>query len=591
MRKVIFPLLLSEVFPSTRIYNPADMLKFRLGQLNRIESLRFCAHLNLFIADAYHPRQFLVDQMPLLRMFLNDRVFTRTEKYVRNPNFTFFHREQLLELMRHASLHCPDSAMYSSPAQNNRSKKAFLEAALLVSEILLDQIYGNVRPDEPADVVRRSTLEPLRHSARYGSKAMDPIRAFGRGAMMFLEYLPEECSDFLSEFEEATGLSLKEYYACLFLLTAHYLGIPVEQGSHQRHLVPMNMFRKYPRVDSIFRKYIALESQTADDMRKSLWEEGRPSENRFRSLRQKPILRLSDASAIVLDPAFHTEKATVGPLFAVPQKVGCLLMHFGSAFEKYAQGILRNMYPKAGDAQRRLILNQELGSRRTRLGELDACLIDGDHLFLFEMKGRWIKEAKIVEPNYEDYLNELRRKYGEAAQQLAEAVTHLITGQAEIEGHDIRSTRRLYPILLAYDSSLSVPGNTWFFESEFREALQPSDLLPGSYRIMTKEPWEVAPLTLITIDVLEDLEASVKNFSLADLLRDYFAFRDAEMQAEEDTLALPEFIGLSDYAEMIDTLGSVVKRSLETFKEATKMILPEELHPQLLSELDRQDEE
>jgi hypothetical protein len=216
--------------------------------------------------------------------------------------------------MRQVSVHCPNQAKYSSPTQNNKSKRAFLEAALLVSKILLDLIYGNVKPKESANVVRKSILEPLRHSARYSSKAMDPIRAFGRGAMMFFEYLPRECPDFPGMFEDGVGLSLEEYYACLFLLTAHYLEIPVEQDSHQRHLIHTNMFQQYPHADNIFRKYMMLESQAADDIRAS-FQKASTSENQFKSIRQRPILRLSDAYAIVLDPAFHTEKAIEGPLF------------------------------------------------------------------------------------------------------------------------------------------------------------------------------------------------------------------------------------------------------------------------------------
>ena len=115
------------------------MLKFRLRQLNRIETLRFCAHINIFIADPYSPRQSLSRQFPFLKMFLTDRVFNKIEPYARPVTIkgsykaerAFFHREQMLELMRYASVYCPDSAKYNSVTQNNRSKKTFLETTLI----------------------------------------------------------------------------------------------------------------------------------------------------------------------------------------------------------------------------------------------------------------------------------------------------------------------------------------------------------------------------------------------------------------------------------------------------------------------------
>lgn len=579
MREAILPITLSEFNISKD--DLVKMLEFRLKRLNRIETLRFCAHINLFIANPDHPRQSLSQQLPFLKMFLTDRdlkiIKPHTQPMTNKDGYraerAFFHREQMLELMRYVSVHCPDSAKYNNLTQNNRSKRMFWEATLIVSDLLLDKIYSKVNLNEPTDTRRKSFLEPIRHSARYGSKAMDPIRAFGRGARIFFECLPHKCPEFISTFEKTTKLSLNEYFAFLFFVVGHFWKIPVEQESHRRHFISMNTFSQYPDLDTAFKRYIELESQTADNMARSLRADPCSLENKFRTLRQKPILRLDDTNAIVLDPAFYIEKATTGPLFAIPEQIGHLLTSFGFAFEKYVQNILQIMYPEPDNTQCRLITNQELGSKRKRQGELDACLIDGKNLLLFEVKARWIKDDKIVEPNYEDYLHELRNKYGEGAKQLAKAITSLISGQGAIEGHDIKNIQRIYPILIVLDSSLGLLGNTWFFELEFSKELESDGLLPGTNRIMTKLDREIAPLTLMPIDVLEDLEASVRNFSLTNLLRDYFLFRDENMPEEVDTLSLAEFIGLSKYAEKIVTQGgSVTSSYLKISNESARIL-------------------
>lgn len=98
-------------------------------------------------------------------------------------------------------------------------------------------------------------------------------------------------------------------------------------------------------------------------------------------------------------------------------------------------------------------------------------------------------------------------------------------------------------------------------------------MLRGSKTIMKKLQWEVAPITIITIDLLENLEMSVKNFKLSDLLKDYFAYCDANFRDINDDLPLPEFIRLN-YASKMAGGGSYLTKALETFEESMKIIAP-----------------
>ncbi len=51
---VITPLKLSEAYPEERI-SDVRALKLRLQNLSRLDTLRYCAHLNLFISVTEHP--------------------------------------------------------------------------------------------------------------------------------------------------------------------------------------------------------------------------------------------------------------------------------------------------------------------------------------------------------------------------------------------------------------------------------------------------------------------------------------------------------------------------------------------------------
>jgi hypothetical protein len=135
---------------------------------------------------------------------------------------------------------------------------------------------------------------------------------------------------------------------------------------------------------------------------------------------------------------------------------------------------------------------------------------------------------------------------------------------------------RIYPILIAYDSLLNLIGHFWFCNTDFRIALIPDGILAGSELVMTKGQWEIAPLTIMTVDTLENLEASIKNFSLTQLLHDYFAFCDANFRDADDDLSLPEFIRISDYAQKMDYRGRVATKALELFDESKQMLLPKD---------------
>jgi len=588
---VIVPITLSEVFPNTRVPDPITGIKFRLKQLSRTETLRYCAHINLFVANATKPQNHLAQQLGLVRMFLNEGSVRRVERFAQDLRrqkygnvlrLTVFHRGQLLELVRWVSQYCPESANYSDPAQNNKSKRIFVEAALLATEIMLERVYGNINLNNIADVVRQSTLGPVRKSALDASPALDPLKAFGRGHSIFTDYLPLEYPEFLHVFQEFSELSLDEYYACLFVIWAHYQDVDLAHAA-QRHIIRLPaLYEQIPQMAEAIRKYMALETQSPVELQRNLWGSDDHNHYNLIPLRQKPIMTLSDDTFIVIDPVFHTDKAAIGPLFMLSRHIENLMSHFGNAFENYARGVLQIMYP---DKNPRLINDLKTQSRLGEEEITDACLIEDEQLLLFEVKGKWIRDDKVLQPDYEQYLNELRDKYGKAATQLARTVNKLVAGEWFIDEHDMSDTQRVYPIMIAYDTSLNVLGNAWFFATEFSNALQADRLSKGSHLVMMKGQWEVAPLIILTVDDLENLETSVSNFRFGDLLHDYIAFRDSTFHGREDSLSLREYINLSKYANKMDYRGSVVSKSVTVFEEAMKRILPPNQHDELLRQV------
>jgi len=578
--KMVMPFEFNQVFHNKKEEDPVEGLKACLKTLCRSETLRYCIHLNLFVSDVNHPLGTLAQQQTLLRMFFDKPDLVRLNNISTlklDPDRVFFHRMQLLELIRYATLYCPDSNCHKTPIQNKTSKMKFIQAALFASEIAQNKLGTSQELEiKNGSNKREMLLRSIRLTGQTAMQYIDPARAFGRGKILFSDYLPREFPEFQQQFESHTQIKLDEYFSCVFIVLVHYFNINITHDSYIRHLIePESLYAQIPHMANAFAHYLELSSQNISELQAALWKDGESAEQySLKPIREKPILHLNGNTAIVIDPILHLETATISPLFLLSRYLADkkinLLGHFGDAFEKYVQDILLKMYEDNG----LLLLGNKLMVHGDQI--CDACVIEDETLILFEMKAAWVRDDKVADPDHTKYLSELRDKYGKrgnAAFQLARAVNFLIDGIWRLEDHDIRKTKRIYPVLVAYDTLLNLPGYFWFFGSEFRAVFEPDAMLNTSKTVMIKHGWEIAPITIITIDVLEDLEASVKNFKLSDLLRDYFAYCDANFRDIDDDLSLSEFIN-SQYSAKMDRHGNVLKRALDTFEEMKDMIAP-----------------
>jgi hypothetical protein len=485
--------------------------------------------------------------------------------------------------MRYTFQFCSDSTL--NPLQNNRSKKAFLASALLVNDISMDSTYGHLENKFDSSEMQKAMLEPIRQSAKLATHASDFILQFFRGESLFLEYMPDVLPDFGEVFREYTGLTVKEYYGCLLFIAGHYTFL----APAQNQIISKQLYCQNEDICRLMTLYLKLESYSITEFKKAF--ENQVDSHPLKPLREKPILRLNEESAIVLDPAFHTDKAGIGPLFAVPGRIKRSMDAFGFAFERYVQDILCQICINSGISPDNLKKNQILGIPSRQLGEIDAAILNSPSLILFEIKGKWIKDKPRIELEYDTYLDDLRDKYGEGARQLAHNINHLINNplQAQFEGHEITETYRIFPALVVHDSSLVLPGYTQYFESEFVDEMGSFGDFQKENKIFTKDQFRIAPLTVMTGDILEWLEESVTNFQLTQLLEDYTNHRNQSPYETEDT-SLVEYIKQSRYKALMRDSERIRHKVLTQFKETLSNFLPDELANQILT-ADKETEE
>jgi len=573
----------SEVFPDVA----GDFETFRrlLGQLSRTDTLFWCARFNLILSNPTNTDHRSKQQYVLstcLRPQEIERINRFAQRHGGVDKIAVFFRGQLLELLRWACVLSADHAGDGNTFENLEKQRAFAQAALIASDLWAQRIYGDrMSVRDGVAAARQRALGSLRQSIAETSSGMHPLLALGRGTRLISERLFEFYPPLEEEFRSKTGLSLNEYYVCLAMIMTHVLDVTPE-NAEARGLGIFNvttLSRDVPQLDRIVSAYLTLESQTAEELKNALYCNEEPldpfSLPSVKPLRRKPILRAIDGRAIIMDPVFYAERASAGPLFLISEgadrsKSEQIFSAFGYAFEAYAGEILQAMYPKTPVLVNRLRLDvRGRDSRGNQVQIADACLNDVTDIVLVEAKARWVVDDKVLDQDYETYLEHLRDRYGAkttgnatptGVAQLARAITNLASGEWNATDEDFSQAERIYPVLLVHDQLLDAPVHGQFLAGEFQRALYP-DKAP---RIgdMQKGRFRITPLILMTIEDLENLETSTRHFALRDLLCEYSAACPDRMES------LHDFIARSSFGREIRYSQSLAAKTLETLQQA-----------------------
>lgn len=531
---------LSEIFPGMK----PDYSDFKdiLKKLSRTDTLFSSARLNSIVSsmnETHVKRQQEALEFLSIKKEHIDVINDLIKKRESVDTVTICWRGQILELIRWAIFLCEDKPDDGNTFQNPELREEYFKALLIANEIWSKRVFSN-RFDNIDDVdiatVRKKALGSFRKSVESKLKAPDPVRALGRGKEIFTRLFHKHYKDFEREFEDSTGLSINQYYICSCAMIYHF----VDSESRNNMIFNSKILGNSTVNKEIVQKYLSLESQSVSELKAKLLKRDIKDINDFsdlpyfdyRPMREKPILRAEDGRAIVIDPVFYHEKASIGPLFHLPgNKFNLSTSAFGNAFEEYCCEILRYMYPDgSGILVKRLFCNRKVLSHNGEEYEIDAYLNNETDLIIFEMKSGLLKEETILTEDHEDFLNELRKKYGvtgdtsnrqkiKGVGQLARIIDFIARDNIAKQELEIQSVRMIYPILLIHDQLLEAPLTGNFLHEEFKSALNPDK--ENSSVLFEKNGMAVASLIVMSIDDLENLEDSVRNFSLTDLLRDY----------------------------------------------------------------------
>ena len=575
---------ISEVFPD--VQSNFETFKALLQQLSCTDTLFWCARINLIITNPLEDRHISRQQIAIDKFLTKEEIaavnqFALTHGGA-NRVMVFF-RGQLLELMRWAILYCRNHPNDGKTFEDPNTRRTFLQAALIASDLWSEWVYGNRFSLEGGiDIARERSLGAIRKAIEGTSLCAELTRSFGRGWTIFIGYFRKQYCSLDGEFQSKTGLSIEDYFKCLLIITVHF----ANPKSNNTGIFSAKTFADSTPLRDVFQKYIVFESQSIEEFKSALWgstDKLKVQEERaydYLSIREKPILRAEDNRAIILDPIFYSEKASIGPLFILTKdkthgKANEVFSAFGKAFENYSCDILNKMFPDI-DGSKQLFCNLKKKDLKERELEIDACLNKGHELVIFEIKAVWIREDKILNEDYETYLQHLREKYGvvmhdnskeqkiKGVGQLAKIANNIFHKEFQEENKEFNDIVTVYPILLVYDSFLTAPVYGNFLASEFEKLIRPEKKMNSGELI--KGRFTIHPLIILTIEDLENLELSVKHFSFSDLLFDY------SKNCPDRLMSLKNYIAGSKYNNQIYRNKNLANKCLELFKETKAAI-------------------
>jgi hypothetical protein len=576
-----------DVFPGAS--DTLDNLRALLAGMDRTQVLLWCARVNDKLSEQLAPpdlaklnpfQRFRRRQQLLVRHFFNPEQIEKINGFFGKEAArqkaaitsvpmlpTVFFRGQVLELLRWACIFCPDipNTYFDIP----EARAPFAKALLIAGTLWNRRIYQKAaeEPLEAQGIGR--LLVTFRIGRDQDASALDLTRALARGLKIFSDLLPAHYAsytkrDFNDDFLSATGLTLKQYYDCWAALM-----MPVVTSAAKDDL---NLFAgpcfnpktfcppNAPELQALFPKFIALKSQTPDELRSAILMGRKPEDidplepYSVKPLMPRPILRLKEDFVVVPDLDCLAQSAMLGPLFHVLSSgpgLNEIFGAFGESFHEYCGFILKGMFP-ARLALADRVLCPFLDTNNEEIA--DAYVDYGDAAVLSEIKSVFVDKA-AEGANPDTYLSELDGKYisgkdrDQALVQLARGITSLADGSqvpSDLNVDQLKQLRLILPVLLVRDPLMDAPLHSRYLAEEFANALAPDD---NSGNNMKKGRFIVTPLTVISIETLEDLESSKTD--LRSLIQDYTATFPDRVLSLRNYLAISENQDKIRYSERL----------------------------------------
>ncbi len=545
-----------------------DLMMEALSHLTRDDALFHCAKVNT-IATGFDPLFSHADRQKRLTKSYCDAeqgaaINIFVAKHGGVTNVSVFFQGQILELARWVTRYCRHDPNDGNTFADPKVRAAFVRAALIASDLWNARVYGErFRDIDQADEPLLRAIGSFRKGMEESGQAEHTGTAMARGWLFFSKYLPQRLPAFLDLFEQATGMTVENYFTCAVALMLYtFPSRPDGPLFRTDHVADATAIRE------AFEKFIRLRGQTPEVFATSIWEDF--EKFAYRGLRSRPIINFTQHRSAIMDPGFFTESVSITPLFDVFPVANptYILGAFGGAFEDYILDFLREMFPTIPGLAPRLMSNVVRKKGTLVEFECDAILNDVIEAFVFEIKAAWIREDAILSTDHTDFVEQLRKKYGlsndqdlgkegrKGVAQLARSIGAIARKEWIGPNAEFARAGVLYPILVVHDQRLSYPGTATFLNQEFHRHL---GVIPHGTHVHN--------LIVLTVSDVENLASSIEVFGFTDFLKDY------STQVPDRNVSVHNFLAMSSrYSGLVkpskrlretsDAIMDAIKREL-----------------------------
>ena len=318
-------------------------------------------------------------------------------------------------------------------------------------------------------------------------------------------------------FYQATGLTLRNYYHLIALIVSKYLNLSLEAILEGEESLFID-FKGAPALKSLYDKLLPHACISVNTLATET-KKSTSLTNEFLLWRQYPLVRLSEDRIICVDISFLLDKLQTGVFWIIQKQLEKykkgdgqrIISLWGDVFEDYAASIVKRGINSQKPSLERCILNPRyIGKGVNECTDIAVC--SDDTLILLECKAPLLSARARFSGDFNKLRRELQTKLIETETsggkkkykgvgQLWHAIQTLgHTNKKErkkVEGIDISKVKKIYPVLILSDRVFGAPCMNWLLNSEFQRFVKNNAL---------KKHLEIMPLTVLTVEELEELE-------------------------------------------------------------------------------------
>lgn len=474
-----------------------------------------------------------------------------------------FGRWQLLALMKKLLLASTNEGL-GDPRNDDEIRRKLGDACLMMNDLLFPEEQDerlNAVAGDREEVSDELTAQMLFQFELY--HVPDVYQAVARNKEYFeifeqrvAEFQFADAQGLARKFKTLTGLALPQYLQLYFSIWTLHNRL---QGSDPLAIndnptsINFDTERVFALMDleagvkeTFFRSAVAPLSTLIDGVRRDAGSD-RAWQFDYTTFRNHPLVHNSDSTrgfTCVAYP-FLTEKLASGVYHTIlnswpeghPDR-RLFQGYWGKVFEQFANDRLSEAYPSSMLANRfhpNPVFSLKQSGAFVEVS--DAVLDYGDEIVLIEHKGGYLS----LDEKYSSDVAKLRKgiesKFGKGIKQLGRAIGKLFNetpasreaiGRVDAEAHwkasvtidQLRQVRRVYPVLVVQDFAMTIGFMNRRLKLQLEEVI-------GQVRIDPKV--HVRPLTLLTIENLEDVLAHLGDLTLPQVLDEYSRHENAPL--------------------------------------------------------------